>query len=106
MEGQRVELNAMASDQFVAFVERKLTEAGIAKMVPSKDQLEAAYRLFARSERIRTIVEEAIAADADAEIAVPDDLEAQSAPILPSILTSRGRTPSRRGKGSRCERRS
>ena len=106
MEGQRVELNAMASDQFVAFVERKLTEAGISKVVPSKDQLEAAYRLFARSERIRTIVEEAIAADADAEIAVPDDLEAQSAPILPSILTSRGRTPSRRGKGSRCERRS
>ena len=76
MEGQRVELNAMTSDQFVAFVERKLTEAGIAKVVPSKDQLETAYRLFARSERIRTIVEEAIAADADAEIAVPDDLEA------------------------------
>jgi hypothetical protein len=36
-----------------------------------------AYRLFARSERIRTIVKEAIAADADAEIAVPDDLVAQ-----------------------------
>jgi hypothetical protein len=31
MEGQRVELNAMTSDQFVAFVEDKLTEAGIAK---------------------------------------------------------------------------
>ena len=77
MEGQRVELNALTSDEFVAFVERKLTEAGIAKVVPSKDQLETAYRLFARSERIRTIVEEAIAADAGAEIAVPDDLEAQ-----------------------------
>jgi hypothetical protein len=77
MEGQRVELNALTSDEFVAFVERKLTEAGIAKVVPSKDQLETAYRLFARSERIRTIVEEAIDADADAEIAVPDDLEAQ-----------------------------
>ena len=77
MEGQRVELNAMTSDEFVAFVERKLTEAGIAKVVPSKDQLETAYRVFARSERIRTIVEDAIAADAGAEIAVPDDLEAQ-----------------------------
>jgi hypothetical protein len=75
-EGQRVELNALTSDQFVAFVERKLTEAGIAKVVPSKDQLETAYRLFARSERFRTIVEK-IAADADVEIAVPDDLEAQ-----------------------------
>jgi hypothetical protein len=69
MEGQRVELNAMTSDQFVAFVERKLTEAGIAKIVPPKDQLGEAYRVFARSERIRTIVEEAIAADAGAEIA-------------------------------------
>jgi hypothetical protein len=77
MEGQRVELNAMTSDQFVAFVERKFTEAGIAKIVPPKDQLDKAYRVFARSERIRTIVEEAIAADAGAEIAVPDDLEAQ-----------------------------
>ena len=70
------------SDKFVAFVERKLTEAGIAKVVPSKDQLEAAYRLFARSERIRTIVEEAIAADADAEFAVHDDLEAQTRAYL------------------------
>jgi hypothetical protein len=52
------------SDQFVAFVERKLTEAGIAKIVPPKDQLDKAYRVFARSERIRTIVEEAINADA------------------------------------------
>jgi hypothetical protein len=77
LEGQRVELNAMTSDQFVAFVERKLTEAGIPKIVPPKDQLDKAYRLFARSERIRTIVKEAIAADADAEIAVPDDLVAQ-----------------------------
>jgi hypothetical protein len=77
LEGQRVELNAMTSDQFVDFVDRKLAEAGIAKIVPSKDQLDKAYRVFARSERIRTIVEEAIAADAGAEIAVPDDLEAQ-----------------------------
>jgi hypothetical protein len=77
MEGQRIELNAMTSDQFVAFVERKLTEAGISKIVPPKSQLDKAYRLFARSERIRTIVEEAIDADVDAEIAVPDDLEAQ-----------------------------
>ena len=37
MEGQRVELNAMTSDQFVALVERKLTEAGIAKIVLPND---------------------------------------------------------------------
>jgi len=32
LEGQRVELNAMTSDQFVDFVERKLAEAGIEKV--------------------------------------------------------------------------
>jgi hypothetical protein len=51
----RAKLNAMTSDQFVAFVERKLTEAGIAKIVPPKDQLDKAYRIFARSARLKLI---------------------------------------------------
>ena len=76
MAGQRVELNAMTSDQFVVFIERKLTEAGIAKVVPSKDLVDEVYRLFARSKQIEEIVEKEIAALADAEIAIPDDLEA------------------------------
>ena len=75
MDGQRVELNAMTSDQFVAFVERKLTGAGIAKMIPSKDRLDDAYRLFARSKQIDEAVEEAIDALDDAETTVPGDLE-------------------------------
>lgn len=75
--GQRVELNAMTSDIFIAFIERKLTEAGVQKVIPPKDQLDAAYRLFARGERIKEAVDEAIAAHTDdAEVAVPDDLEA------------------------------
>jgi hypothetical protein len=77
MEGQRVELNAMHSDEFVAFVERKLTEAGIAKVVPAKDQLAEAYRLFAKSKRIEEAVETAIEELSDEETAVPDDLEAR-----------------------------
>jgi len=75
MEGQRVELNAMTSDQFVAFVEDKLTEAGIAKVVPPKDQLAEAYRLFARRKEIEEAVENAIAELDDEEIAAPHDLE-------------------------------
>ena len=35
--GRRVELNAMTSDQFIAFVERKLEEHGVAKVVPNTD---------------------------------------------------------------------
>ena len=77
MEGQRVELNAMPSDEFVAFVERKLTEAGIAKVVPPKDQLAEAYRVIARSKLIEEAIEKAIDELDEAEIAVPDDIEAR-----------------------------
>ena len=77
MNGQRVELNAMTSDQFIAFVERKLTEAGIAKVIPKKKQLAAAYRLFVRSARTEEAVKEAIDRLDDEEISVPDDLEAR-----------------------------
>jgi hypothetical protein len=77
MEGQRVELNAMHSDEFVAFVERKLTEAGIAKVVPPTDQLVEAYRLFVRSTRTAGVVKVAIDRLGDEEIAAPDDLEAR-----------------------------
>jgi hypothetical protein len=40
---RRVELNAMTSPQFVSFVERKLRENGIAKIVPGEDLLSKAY---------------------------------------------------------------
>jgi hypothetical protein len=48
MVHQRVELNAMASEQFVACIERKLAEHGIKKIVPVKETLDEAYRLFER----------------------------------------------------------
>jgi hypothetical protein len=37
---KRVELNAMTSDVFVAFLERKLTEAGVRKVVPTGEVLQ------------------------------------------------------------------
>jgi hypothetical protein len=39
---QRVELNAFTSDQLVAFIERKLAEVGIRKVVPDEVTLQAA----------------------------------------------------------------
>jgi hypothetical protein len=72
--GKRVELNAMTSSQLVAFVERKLTEQGIRKIIPDKETLDKAYRLAVRSERLRKTVEDAIKASAKDDIAVPDDL--------------------------------
>lgn len=43
-EGQRVELNAMSSDQLIAWLEGKLDEQGVAKVMPSEEFLKDAYR--------------------------------------------------------------
>jgi Protein of unknown function C-terminus (DUF2399) len=42
--GQRVELNAMTSDQFIAWLEDKLTKAGVTKVVPDQKTLGAAWQ--------------------------------------------------------------
>jgi hypothetical protein len=41
---RRVELNAMTSPQFIAFIERKLRENNVAKIVPDRELLAEAYR--------------------------------------------------------------
>jgi DNA topoisomerase VI subunit B len=52
--GERVELNAMTTAQFTAFVERKLAEAGVKKVVPRGEDLRRAYR---RAEALAAIQE-------------------------------------------------
>ena len=42
--GQRVELNAMTSRQFLDFVERKLKQHKVQKLVPDEATLEEVYR--------------------------------------------------------------
>jgi hypothetical protein len=54
---RRVELNAMTSPQFVAFVERKLRENGVAKIVPGQDLLAEVYAGVARGRRLEQAVE-------------------------------------------------
>jgi hypothetical protein len=77
LNGQRVELNAMNSGQLVAFVKRKLGEHGGKKVIPTRARLAAAYRLAVRSERLRKIVEAALAETIADDIPVPDDLAEQ-----------------------------
>jgi hypothetical protein len=86
---QRVELNAMASDQLVAFVERKLTECGVKKIVPDQEHLAEAYRLFDRGRHIEQLVEEELKKLADADSAVPGDLEQAVEEILAEHPTMR-----------------
>jgi hypothetical protein len=77
MSGERVELNAMSSDQLIAFVEDKLTEHGISKVVPAKENLEETFRLFTRNDAIQDAVEKAIKEMPVKTITAPDDLEEQ-----------------------------
>jgi hypothetical protein len=58
--GRRVELNAFTSDQFVEWLERKLKEHGIAKVVPDQATLEIAYRRAAGIARCQDILDKAI----------------------------------------------
>jgi hypothetical protein len=69
---RRVELNALRSDELVAFVERKLQANNVRKLVPQRADLADAYRHFKRSVRIRQLVEQELAKPE--AIAVPADL--------------------------------
>jgi hypothetical protein len=73
---ERVELNAMPSDDFIATIERQLDAYGLKKVVPSEDVLAETYREFRRSEQLRERFEEMEAEfdDEDEDEAVPTKL--------------------------------
>ena len=70
---RRVELNAMTSPQFVAFVERKLRENGIEKIIPEQDLLAKTYAELKRSHQIMEAVEDIVEE-------VDEDMEESEAP--------------------------
>jgi DNA topoisomerase VI subunit A len=74
LSGRRVELNAMTSDQFVEFVERKLEENEVEKVIPDADQLAESFRLFKRSKGLEELIEKALAEHEAAEVTIPPDL--------------------------------
>jgi hypothetical protein len=53
---QRVELNAMTSDQLVAFIEQKLAQHGVSKVVPSDELLAETYHLAVRSREAQEVI--------------------------------------------------
>jgi hypothetical protein len=80
---RRVELNAMTSRQLVDFVERKLAEHGIDKVVPTKGELERAYRLFAHGRTAQEVIERELAKlNGSTNISVPGDLKERVAAYL------------------------
>ncbi len=81
---RRVELNAMTSPQFVAFVERKLRENGVAKIVPDEKLLAEVYAGIERGRRLEEAVEELDDINTK-DIEPPVDLEKRIKEILKRI---------------------
>jgi hypothetical protein len=72
---ERVELNAMRSEQLAAFVEGKFREHGITeKIIPDNDTLANTYKLFAASREAEKIVERELKRKAETSVNVPADL--------------------------------
>jgi hypothetical protein len=79
---ERVELNALTSDQLIAMIERKLKAHGIKKVVPDDDVLAEAYLAFHASNELRDIYEEAESNFEATKIAVPANLKKRVRAVL------------------------
>jgi hypothetical protein len=78
LRARRVELNAFASADFVAWIEHKLEQHGISKVLPERDVLSTAYRRALAAEEMAAQLR-AVAIEtqrAAAEAPVPEDLAA------------------------------
>jgi hypothetical protein len=74
----RVELNAFASDEFVAWLERKLEQHGIAKVVPDGDALAAVYLRMRKQAAVQDHIDDLLGKLEDEPAPpVPDDLVAR-----------------------------
>jgi hypothetical protein len=94
LRGQRVELNAMTSPQLVEFVERKLQQHGIKKVIPDDATLKETYEEFAKSDRLQEAFDKMKEKfdDDDDPIEAPKNLAAKVKKLLkeqPDITWSR-----------------
>jgi hypothetical protein len=79
---ERVELNALTSDELIAMIERKLKKQGVEKVVPDKDLLSEAYQAFHHSQELREVFEQAESEFKETKIKVPKNLGKQVRAIL------------------------
>jgi len=73
---QRIELNAMTSQQFLDWLEAKVQAVGVAKVVPDPETLARAYQHLVRVAALQDLIDKALAEPA-APGEVPADLVAQ-----------------------------
>jgi len=76
LRSRRVELNAFASADFVAWTERKLEQHGVAKILPDESALSMAWRRSVAARYVASRLQGAVqgARRHAAEAPVPDDL--------------------------------
>jgi hypothetical protein len=79
---RRVELNAMDSPQFIEFLERKLKEAGVKKIVPDKDLLAETYVGMERGQRLQEAFKEVDEELEEEDIEAPDNLQQRVEKLL------------------------
>ena len=80
---KRVELNAFASDHLVNWIERKLKEHGISKVVPDEETLADAYRRMRRQAVVQERIDKALKELGKEEDGpVPEDLRTRIAEEL------------------------
>ena len=79
LNGSRVELNAFTSGDLIDWIECKLDEHGVKKIVPDRATLESAYRRATEIENVERAMDEAAKKirDRAEEVDIPDDLEEQ-----------------------------
>jgi hypothetical protein len=75
LSGRRVELNAMASDMFVRFIEEKLIANGVRKVIPDAALLAEAYTAFVRAAKAKEALRDELARLKGEPVEVPPDLE-------------------------------
>ncbi len=72
--GERIELNAMDSAQFIDWLEKCLTEAGVAKVVPNADVVTTAYRRAVKRARVQQAIDK-ILDEEEVLVEVPENLQ-------------------------------
>lgn len=78
--GRRVEINAMTSDQLVAFLEAKFEAEGVRKVIPGSGAMADAYRRAAVAHKVQSVIDSIIE---DIEIGdIPDNLVERVESIL------------------------
>ncbi len=75
---QRVELNAFASDDLVEWIEGKLKEHGVSKVIPDEACLADAYRRALERAFVQQKIDAALKEAGDlGKVEIPDNLEAE-----------------------------